>query len=132
MTRLTFACLIALLASPVAAQDVPSNYLAIEWRLITIDGQPFDAEARIDLSVPGQISGQGPCNRFFSSYDGTLPDFRPGAIGSTRLACQDLPAEAAFLSALSQMNRAEVVAGSDILMLTGPKGGSLEFIRPVN
>ena len=122
------ACLMAL---PSMAEQVPADYLAIEWKLIAIDGQPFDAEGRIDFSEPGKFTGQGPCNRFFGSYDGTLPDFRPGPIGATRMACEQLDAEAAMFAALESMTRAEVT-GPVTLLLTGEKGGSMEFVRPMN
>ena len=137
MTRLTFAfaAVLALAAGLGAhfagAQDVPSDYLAIEWKLVSIDGAPFMATGKIDLSAPGQITGQGPCNRFSASYDGALPDFRPGPVVATRMACPDLDAESAMFAALAQMTRAEVT-GPVTLLLTGPKGGSMEFLRPLN
>lgn len=133
MTRLAFAMSAALgLAAclPASADGVPSEYLAIEWKLVSINGQPFLADGKLDLGTAGKITGQGPCNRFFGAYDGTLPDFRPGAIGATRMACPDLGAEAAMFSALAQMTRAEVT-GTVTLLLTGPKGGSMEFVRPM-
>lgn len=136
MTRFTLAS--ALVASlglagcqPAGADAVPSEYLAIEWKLISISGQPFTATGKIDLSTPGRVSGQAPCNRFSGSYDGTLPDFRPGAIAATRMACPDLAAESVMLATLAEMTRAEVT-GPVTLLLTGPKGGSMEFVRPMN
>ncbi|MDP2080438.1 MAG: META domain-containing protein [Pseudotabrizicola sp.] len=134
MTRLTFALTAALgLAAclPAVAYGVPPEYLAIEWKLVSIDGQPFLARGNLDLSTAGKIAGQGPCNRFFAEYGGTLPDFRLGAIGATRMACPDLAAESAMFAALGQMTRAEVT-GPVTLLLTGPKGGSMEFVRPMN
>lgn len=134
MSRITlaFAAALGLAAClPAGAQDVPADYRAIEWKLVAIDGQPFLAEGKIDLNTPGQLAGQGPCNRFSTSYEGALPDFRPGAIVSTRMACPDLPAESAMFAALASMTRAEVT-GPVTLLLTGPKGGSMEFARPMN
>ena len=129
---LFFASIVALAAGLSAGADpVPVDYLAIEWKLVAIDGKPFAAVGTIDLSEPGRITGQGPCNRFFGSYDGTLPDFRPGPIGATRMACPDLGAESAMFAALSVMTRAEVT-GPVTLVLTGAKGGAMEFVRPMN
>lgn len=132
---LAFAATLAIVAGLGAhfagAQDVPSEYLAIEWKLMSIDGAPFAATGKIDLATPGQIAGQGPCNRFSASYDGRLPDFRPGPVVATRMACPDLDAEAAMFAALAQMTRAEVT-GPVTLLLTGPKGGSMEFLRPLD
>ena len=134
MTRLTLAITAAIgLAAclPAEADGVPSAYLAPEWKLVLVDGQPFAATGKIDLSVEGKFTGQGPCNRFFGSYDGALPDFRPNAIGATKMACPDLAAESLMLATLGQMTRAEV-SGPVTLVLTGPKGSSMEFVRPLN
>ncbi|NEX45792.1 META domain-containing protein [Pseudotabrizicola algicola] len=116
---------------PAFAQDVPGAYRAIEWKLVAINGQPFTASATIDLNTAGQISGQGPCNRFSGSYEGPLPQFRAGPLRATRMACPDLAAESALFAALAEMTRAEVT-GPTTLLLTGEKGGSMEFVRPMN
>lgn len=116
---------------PAGADAVPSEYRAIEWKLVAIDGKPFEADGKIDLNEPGKISGQGPCNRFFGDYSGVLPQFRPGNLASTRMACPDLAAESAMLSALGAMTRAEVT-GPVSLRLTGSDGRSMEFVRPLN
>lgn len=132
LKSLTAAAILVLTAGGAMAQDaVPSDYLAIEWRLVSIDGQPFTAQATIDLSQPGQVSGRGPCNRYSGGYQGTLPDFRPGGIASTRMACDDLASEHDFFVALGAMTRAEVT-NPTTLVLSGDKGRYLEFVRPVN
>jgi heat shock protein HslJ len=134
MTRFCFALTAALglvACLPAGADGVPSDYLAIEWKLVAINGQPFPAHATLDLATAGKIAGQGPCNRFFAAYDGTLPEFRPGAIAATRMGCPDLAAEVAMFAALDQMTRADVVAPVTLL-LTGPDGASMEFVRPIN
>ncbi|MBN2629465.1 MAG: META domain-containing protein [Rhodobacteraceae bacterium] len=115
----------------VAQDSVPSDYLAIEWKLIAIDDKPFPAQATIDLNTSGKIAGKGPCNRFFGSYEGPLPAFKPGALASTRMACPDMAAEAQMFAALALMTQAEVT-GPVTLMLTGPDGRSMQFVRPVN
>lgn len=134
MSRITlaFAAAVGLAAClPAGAQDVPAEYHALEWKLVSIDGKPFLAEGKIVLNTAGELAGQGPCNRFSTRYEGTLPDFRPSAIVSTRMACADLPAETAMFAALAMMTRAEVV-GPVTLVMTGPKGSSMEFVRPMN
>lgn len=117
--------------SSEANGTVPPEYLAPQWMLTAVDGAPFPARATIDLSEPGKITGQGPCNRFFGGYEGSLPDFRPGALASTKMACPDMAAEAALFAALAAMTRAEVT-GPVTLTLTGPEGRSMEFTRPLN
>lgn len=110
---------------------VSSEYLAIEWKLIAIDDQPFAARATVDLSEPGRVTGSAPCNRFLGSYEGSLPEFRPGEVMSTRRACPDLEAELQFFDALSSMTRAKV-SGPNELTMTGEDGRSMTYLRPVN
>lgn len=114
-----------------ATDGVPPEYLAPQWMLTAIDGQPFPAHATIDFSEPGKITGQGPCNRFFGGYDGKLPAFRPGGLAATKMACPDMGAEAAMFQALSAMTRAEVT-GPLTLTLTGAEGRSMTFTRPLD
>lgn len=134
VTRRTFALTAAFgLAAclPAGAQSVSPDYLAIEWKVVSIDGLPFAPHATLDLATAGKIAGRGPCNRFFGSYEGTLPEFRPGAIASTKMACPDMAAEAALFAALSAMTRAEVT-GPVSLSLSGAGGRRIELVRPQN
>jgi heat shock protein HslJ len=116
---------------PVSADGVPPEYMAIEWKLASIDGEPVSGVAKIDFSEAGKFAGQGPCNRYFGSYSGILPDFRPGPVASTKMACPDMAAETAFFAALGAMSRAEVT-GPVTLTLTGPDGRNMVFVRPLN
>jgi len=134
LSRFMAAALAALLpmgCMQAAATEVPSEYLAIEWLLVAVDGQPAPARATIDFATPGRISGQAPCNRYFATQSGDLPEVRLSDIGATRMACPDLAAEADFLAQLAEMTRAEVT-GPTSLLLTGGKGRSMEFVRPMN
>ncbi len=132
LTPVLLSVLLSAACTATVAQDsVPSEYLAIEWKLIAIDDKPFPAHATLDLSMPGKIAGKGPCNRFFGGYQGPLPAFKPGAIGATRMACPDMAAESQMFSALAVMTQANVT-GPVTLMLTGPDGRSMQFVRPVN
>ena len=91
--------------------------MADHWTLTEIDGSPVTFTATLDLSQPGKLTGQAPCN----SYGGTLSaggqTFIPGPILSTKMACDGLADENRFLQAL-QMVESAVVAG-DLLTLTG-------------
>lgn len=136
MKTLAFAATLALMlgAAPALANGdapVPPEYIAPQWTLVAIDGQPAPARATIELIEPGRIAGQGPCNRWFAGQTGALPDFAVTAIGATRMACPEMEAEAEFFTALKAMTRAEVT-GPVTLMLTGPDGRSMEFVRPLN
>lgn len=118
-----------LMMATMAAADVPPAYLAPQWRLIDLNGEKVGVQVTIDLSQPGQVAGQAPCNRYGGPYDGQLPDFRPGPMRVTRMACPDLALEQSFLQALESVTRAETER--DRLILTGD-GVRLEFIRPMN
>lgn len=136
MKTLSLTALLALMlgVAPVLANGdapVPPEYIAPQWMLVAIDGQPAPARATIELIEPGRIAGQGPCNRWFAGQSGALPEFRAEAIGATKMACPDMAAEAAFFDALQAMTRAEVT-GPVTLTLTGPEGRSMEFTRPLN
>ena len=91
--------------------------LADHWTLTEIDGSHVTFTATLDLSQPGKLTGQAPCN----SYGGTLSaegqKFIPGPILSTKMACDELADENLYLQAL-QMTESAVVAG-DLLTLTG-------------
>ena len=143
MLKKTFVSLMAVAATTAGAvavqaqgtESVPPAYLAPEWRLSVIDGKPFTAVATIDLSKPGQLAGKGPCNRYFGSYEGKLPEFRPKGVASTRMACPEMEAEHLFFTALGGVTYAEVVKAEgkpEVLILSGEKGSYLEFIRPLN
>lgn len=117
MKRPLLACLILL-----AACQSEGPTLAQEWVLQAKGARPVT----LDLREPGQAAGQGPCNRWFATVEGTLPTFRLTGIGATRMACPDLAAETAFLATLSRVTRAQVQEG--MLVLEGPGGEMLQFL----
>jgi len=128
--RLIYAATAALFLAACLPAGAPDPR-ATKWTLVAIDGEPFLARGKIDLTTPGKIAGQGPCNRFFGSYVGTLTAFVPGAIAATKMACADLGAESAMFAALAAMTQAEVT-GPATLLLTGPDGRRMEFVRPLD
>lgn len=118
MTRRLAAAALILLAG--CQPDGPG--LAREWVLVSDAPRPVT----LDLRAPGRATGQGPCNRWFATVEGTLPAFRLSGIGATRMACPDLAAETAFLATLSRVTRAQVQEG--MLVLEGPGGEMLQFL----
>ncbi len=107
----------------------PHNWLlpGTEWRLVELNGAPFAARATAELTTDGRVVGQAPCNRFSATWTGRWPDLEFSAVASTRMACPELEAETAFFAALDAANHAET--GSDGLILTGPDGVRLRFVR---
>ncbi len=98
------------------------------FTLQSIDGVAFAARATIDVSTAGKISGHGPCNRYFTEQAAPYPWFSAGEIGSTRMACPDLTAEAQFFDALRAMTLVEVLGGT--LILSDDNGREMLFQAP--
>lgn len=123
MIRKTLAALLLLAACTPGETGPTEAALARDWRLVALNGQAV--RATLDLSEAGKAAGQAPCNRYFATREGTLPDFRLAGIGATRMACPDLAAETDFLNALGAVRTAALEEGR--LILAGPDGVRLEF-----
>lgn len=122
---------LAALALPARADlagEVP-QVLRLEWTLAEVDGQPATYPATISLGEDGRVSGQGPCNRYFGGVDGPLPDFRPTGLGATRMACDQLAQEQAYLTLLQ---RADRLTWSDRELHISGAGHFLVFRRPLD
>lgn len=113
-------------SSEPAAALTPET-LAQEWQLVGFAGGALPPHVTMDLREAGRATGQAPCNRWFGSVEGTLPEFRIAQAGATRMACPDLDAESAFLTALTGVTTAALEG--DRLVLTGGDGQRLEFAR---
>lgn len=98
------------------------------FTLQSIDGVTFATRATIDVSEAGKITGHGPCNRYFANQTAPYPWFSTGPIGSTRMACPDLTAEAQFFDALRAMTLVEVLGGT--LILSDDNGREMLFQAP--
>lgn len=124
MTRLLPALTLALAAActPALATEIGG-----EWTLVGIDGSRAAAGTTIVFATDGKVSGKAPCNRYFGSYSGELPEIALSALGATRMACDALEAEAAYFAALQAATHAEVA--EEHLFLIGPEGRVLEFAR---
>lgn len=125
MSRILPLMTALLLAATPALADEPIT--GGEWTLLAIDGKKAPAPATLTLSEDGTVGGQAPCNSYFTANTATLPALAFDAIGSTKMACPDLGAEADYLSALQTMTAAELKDGH--LILTGADGRRLEFYR---
>ena len=105
--------------APAMAQD------AITWRLTSLNGTDFAARATLTYLPDGTLQGEGPCNSYGGQLAALPPQWSLGAVRATRMACDDLAAEAAFFAALAKMTAADQTA--DSLTLTGPDGASMVF-----
>ena len=125
MTRLFRLSPLAALALAACVSPAMSGGIeGTEWHLIGIEGMPVSFRATL-LVEGDRASGEAPCNRWFATNGAALPALALGAIGATRMACPDLPAEAAYFDALAAMQRAEL--DQDRLFLIGPEGRVMEF-----
>lgn len=127
--RLASALIPLALGAAPATADETAGLLMTDWTLVSLDGTAFAARTTLRLEDEGKLAGQAPCNRYFGQVTGTLPEFRPGAIGATRMACDDLALESDYFTALQAVDRATLSV--DELHLSGG-GHVLIFRRPAD
>lgn len=120
-------CLLALSLLGYCKDETVSGYAGTDttWTLVSVNETPFTARATLTFPEQGRIAGEAPCNRYFAEQTVPYPWFETGPIGSTKRACPDLNAEAAFFEALGQMTLAEV-AGTT-LILSNEQGAQMVF-----
>lgn len=119
-----------LLLPPLAtacADETLTGYAPGVYRLEQIDGAAFRWGATLDLTQPGRIAGQAPCNAYSAAQTAPYPWFSPGPIAATRRACLHMNGEAAFFEALGAMTLAE--ASGPVLILSNEAGGEMVFRR---
>ncbi len=107
------------------SDETISAYAGDGYRLISLDGQDFPAEATLFVGEPGVIHGRAPCNSYSGEQTAPYPWFETGVIRATRRACADLDAETAFLRALGEMAFAE--SSGDTLILSNSTGREMVF-----
>lgn len=109
MIRATVLALMAMQAACQADETV-ARYGAsgTTWHLVRLNGTAFDAPATLVFAPGGPVSGQGPCNSFSGTNTVPYPWFEVAAIASTKRACPDVQAEAAYFQALTAMTQSEV------------------------
>lgn len=124
-------CLCLALAAPMAGAETPPEPesepgLALplgpevpfsdnSFTLISVQGQPAPYAVHISFAE-GRVTGQGPCNRFFGALTYDATQFRIENLGSTRMACPDLAAEAAFFALLDKVRQADRREGEITLL----------------
>ncbi|MEO0403088.1 MAG: META domain-containing protein [Pseudomonadota bacterium] len=123
------AALLVLMGSIPACQadETVARYGAagLTWSLASLNGAPFAARATLEFAVGGPVSGHAACNRFNTKNTVPYPWFEIGPIAATKMACPDLEAETAYLSALAVMTQSEV--RGDTLFLRNDAGDEMVF-----
>jgi heat shock protein HslJ len=116
---LLFAC---------APQDrVRVAFTTHDWTLQSINGTPFPGRVTMDIRPTGLVVGRTPCNRFGGFLSRWPAGWEVGPLGLQGAPCPDGHMEAAFLQALIQVTRSEVVGTT--MFLRGPDGLVLQFGR---
>ena len=126
MLRLALVFLLSLLLSACFSDETVSGYGGDRlWTLTEVDGNPFDARATIRFGEDGKVSGQAPCNRYFSTQSAPYPWLELGPIGATKMACPNLAAESDYFDALAAMTLVEVTG--DVMILSNEDGRKMVF-----
>lgn len=97
------------------------------WTLTELNQQSFGATATLNLTTPGEITGQAPCNSYRAGQTAPYPWFEAEALITTRKTCPEHLAETRYLSALQAMTQAEIAG--DVLILRDDADQELVFIR---
>lgn len=95
------------------------------WKLTSLNGAEFTAEATLEFGEEGKFFGKAPCNVYNGTQTADYPWFETGPIAATQMACPELEAETAYLRALDAMTIAEVVG--DTMILSNEDGGEMVF-----
>ena len=113
------------LAACVTAPEDKPYY----WKLVSIDGQPFAANAT--LAIDGtRAFGQGPCNRWTGQIEtDPFPEWRIRKVAATMMACDQLAEEQVFFTAMQAMTHQSVGIGH--LELADQKGREMKFVPVV-
>ena len=89
-----------------------------EWKVYQIGENQID-ESNPTLLFQGdakQVGGFAGCNRFFSSFTVDGNSLNLGVAGMTRMMCQDMTVEDAFVKALEQVRSFEV-SGAELQLM---------------
>lgn len=99
-------------------QAVWAALLDKEWKVYQIGGNQIEA-SNPTLLFQGdtkQVGGFAGCNRFFSSFTVDGNSLKLGVTGLTRMMCQDMTVEDAFVKALEQVRSFEV-SGTELQLM---------------
>ena len=119
------------LALALASCATAATLEGSEWRPTEIGGVnvPDGSEIFVRFEADGRLVGHGGCNRFFGAYNLEGNRIEIGALGTTRMACQEgvMKSEARFQQALGNARKFE--RDGIELSLTGEAEESLVLFR---
>ena len=88
-----------------------------EWRLVEMQGAPFEGTATLVFPEQDRVAGQAPCNRFMGKAEWSPEATTFGPLAATMMACPDLDQERVVLEALETVTALVIEADSLILTL---------------
>lgn len=102
----------------------------IDWQLLAINGvvTPPSFSVTFGIDPDGRVSGETPCNSYEATNTVALLGFRLDAFRTTYSACDPLREERQFFDTLPKIDQI-ARDGQQNLIMTGPGGTSLEFVR---
>lgn len=99
-----------------------------DYVLQSMNGVDVSVPISINISEPGQISGQAPCNSYAAAQTAPYPWFDLGPVRSTRATCPEQALENQYLAALATMTISEV--SEPVLILSNDAKETLVFQSP--
>ncbi len=87
MFRIALGLVLALTLAACFEDETVTGYGGDRlWTLVEMDGTAFNARATLRFGEDGKVSGQAPCNRYFSTQTAPYPWLDLGPIGATKMA----------------------------------------------
>jgi heat shock protein HslJ len=116
---ISFIAVVAFNCSPKLSPD--SGWGHQEWVVVEMKGVPVQQsggrrDAHISFEIPEKrFTGNGGCNQINGNYSIDKKEIRFTDVLSTKMSCNDIEFENAFLSTLSSIDHYEV-NGNDLLL----------------
>jgi heat shock protein HslJ len=101
------------------------------WVWLTPGDQPAPSESVTILFADGSATGQAPCNSYSAPYAVNGSELTLGPIVSTKMACDDLAVESAYLTALATVTGWSVDASGDLVLADASGAEVLRYTVPV-
>ena len=141
MAGLTGAATIQLAADSLAFLDASGAAIlsyhaqpALEshpWVWLVPGDQPAPAQSATILFSDGSVQGQAPCNSYSATYTVSGSQLTLGPVLSTKMACDDLTIESAYLAALGTVSGWSVDASGDLVLTDASGAEVLRYAVPV-
>src|SRR6188768_2654920 len=103
----TFLLITFLTALGIGASAQPLHIAGRQWKLVELNGSPVKASnAYLEFDFDQKrMTGNSGCNRMFGGFEISGRKLAFSNIATTRMACPDMAAETALLTALRSVDR---------------------------